>query len=144
MSSIDFNGIIPAIAVPFNQDYSIDEPELRRFSRWLAGQPGGEVSYGAFCRLLAHRASGYANAMCRRGWLWAPGEMRTRYLSWLHEQCLQPGDFYAYEGIEVAIHALRDRLVAAVAERAHTAGQSRQSEVVTAHFGGKLPDAAQG
>ncbi|WP_454688143.1 dihydrodipicolinate synthase family protein [Achromobacter aloeverae] len=40
MSSIDFNGIIPAIAVPFNQDYSIDEPELKRFSRWLAGQPG--------------------------------------------------------------------------------------------------------
>jgi 4-hydroxy-tetrahydrodipicolinate synthase len=40
VSSIDFNGIIPAIAVPFNQDYSIDEPELKRFSRWLAGQPG--------------------------------------------------------------------------------------------------------
>ncbi len=40
MSSIDFNGIIPAIAVPFNRDYSIDEPELQRFSRWLAGQPG--------------------------------------------------------------------------------------------------------
>ena len=48
---------------------------------WLAGQPGGEVSYGAFCRLLAHRASGYANAMCRRGWLWAPGEMRTARLA---------------------------------------------------------------
>lgn len=40
MSNIDFNGIIPATAVPFNQDYSIDEPELQRFSRWLAGQPG--------------------------------------------------------------------------------------------------------
>ncbi|ALM85674.1 dihydrodipicolinate synthase family protein [Bordetella sp. N] len=40
MRNIDFNGIIPATAVPFNQDYSIDEPELQRFSRWLAGQPG--------------------------------------------------------------------------------------------------------
>ena len=37
MSAIDFNGIIPAIAVPFNQDFSIDEPELRRFAQWLAG-----------------------------------------------------------------------------------------------------------
>lgn len=40
MSAINFNGIIPAIAVPFNRDHSIDEPELRRFSQWLAGQPG--------------------------------------------------------------------------------------------------------
>jgi 4-hydroxy-tetrahydrodipicolinate synthase len=40
MSGIDFNGIIPAIAVPFNKDFSIDEPELRRFAQWLAGQPG--------------------------------------------------------------------------------------------------------
>ena len=40
MSGFDFNGIIPAIAVPFTADYSIDEPELRRFSQWLASQPG--------------------------------------------------------------------------------------------------------
>ena len=40
MSGFDFNGIIPAIAVPFAADFSIDEPELRRFSQWLAGQPG--------------------------------------------------------------------------------------------------------
>ncbi len=40
MSGIDFNGIIPAIAVPFNKDCSIDVSELQRFSRWLAGQPG--------------------------------------------------------------------------------------------------------
>ena len=40
MSGFDFNGIIPAIAVPFNPDFSIDEPELRRFSQWLASQPG--------------------------------------------------------------------------------------------------------
>ena len=36
MPGLDFNGIIPAIAVPFNADFSIDEPELRRFSQWLA------------------------------------------------------------------------------------------------------------
>ncbi|MDF3838343.1 dihydrodipicolinate synthase family protein [Cupriavidus basilensis] len=40
MSDINFHGIIPAIAVPFNADYSINEPELRRFSKWLGGQEG--------------------------------------------------------------------------------------------------------
>ncbi len=40
MKSIDFNGIIPAIAVPFTRDFAIDEPELRRFAQWLAAQPG--------------------------------------------------------------------------------------------------------
>jgi 4-hydroxy-tetrahydrodipicolinate synthase len=40
MKSINFNGIIPAIAVPFRSDFSIDEQELRRFAQWLAGQPG--------------------------------------------------------------------------------------------------------
>ena len=40
MRNIDFNGIIPAIAVPFARDLSIDEPELRRFAQWLAGEPG--------------------------------------------------------------------------------------------------------
>jgi 4-hydroxy-tetrahydrodipicolinate synthase len=40
MPGIDFSGIIPAIAVPFNKDYSIDAPELQRLSRWLADQPG--------------------------------------------------------------------------------------------------------
>ena len=32
----NFKGIIPAIAVPFRADYSIDETELRRFAAWLA------------------------------------------------------------------------------------------------------------
>ncbi len=40
MPAINFKGIIPAIAVPFKSDYSIDEPELRRFSQWLAKQEG--------------------------------------------------------------------------------------------------------
>ena len=36
----NFHGIIPAIAVPFRADYGIDEPELRRFSGWLAKRKG--------------------------------------------------------------------------------------------------------
>src|ERR1700749_2835542 len=40
VKSIDFNGIIPAIAVPFTRDFSIDEPDLKRFAQWLASQPG--------------------------------------------------------------------------------------------------------
>lgn len=40
MSSIDFHGIIPAIAVPFKPNYEIDEIELGKFAGWLAGQPG--------------------------------------------------------------------------------------------------------
>ena len=35
-----FKGIIPAIAVPFRPDYSVDEAELRRFATWLARQKG--------------------------------------------------------------------------------------------------------
>jgi 4-hydroxy-tetrahydrodipicolinate synthase len=34
----NYKGIIPAIAIPFRADYSIDEEELRRFARWLAPQ----------------------------------------------------------------------------------------------------------
>ncbi|QOT79466.1 dihydrodipicolinate synthase family protein [Cupriavidus basilensis] len=40
MSDINFRGIIPAIAVPFKADYSINEPELRRFAKWLGAQEG--------------------------------------------------------------------------------------------------------
>ena len=37
---LDLKGLIPAIAVPFNEDFSIDQPGLTRFVRWLAAQPG--------------------------------------------------------------------------------------------------------
>jgi 4-hydroxy-tetrahydrodipicolinate synthase len=40
MPAIAFDGIIPAIAVPFNRDYSIDEKDLARFAQWLGRQPG--------------------------------------------------------------------------------------------------------
>ena len=35
-----FKGVLPAMQVPFNNDCSIDEPELRLFSKWLAGHEG--------------------------------------------------------------------------------------------------------
>jgi 4-hydroxy-tetrahydrodipicolinate synthase len=36
----NFHGLIPAIAVPFRPDLSIDEAEMGKFARWLAEQPG--------------------------------------------------------------------------------------------------------
>ena len=36
----NFKGIIPAIAVPFRRDHSIDEAELARFATWLARRKG--------------------------------------------------------------------------------------------------------
>jgi 4-hydroxy-tetrahydrodipicolinate synthase len=36
----NFKGIIPAIAVPFRADHSIDEVELARFATWLAKRKG--------------------------------------------------------------------------------------------------------
>jgi 4-hydroxy-tetrahydrodipicolinate synthase len=36
----NFHGLIPAMAVPFRADFSIDEQELTSFARWLAVQPG--------------------------------------------------------------------------------------------------------
>lgn len=35
-----YKGIIPAMQVPFNPDYGIDVPELRRFTQWLCSFPG--------------------------------------------------------------------------------------------------------
>jgi 4-hydroxy-tetrahydrodipicolinate synthase len=36
----NFHGLIPAMAVPFRKDHSVDEEELTQFARWLAKQPG--------------------------------------------------------------------------------------------------------
>jgi 4-hydroxy-tetrahydrodipicolinate synthase len=38
--SWEYRGILPAMQLPFAQDLSIDEPELRRFTNWLAGHKG--------------------------------------------------------------------------------------------------------
>lgn len=40
MSKWDYKGIVPAMQCPFRADYSIDEPELRRFTAWLARHDG--------------------------------------------------------------------------------------------------------
>ena len=41
MASVEaFRGILPAMQVPYREDYTIDEPELRRFAGWLAGHKG--------------------------------------------------------------------------------------------------------
>src|ERR1700690_730688 len=37
---INFHGLIPAMAVPLNEDGSIAVAELTRFAQWLAQQPG--------------------------------------------------------------------------------------------------------
>jgi 4-hydroxy-tetrahydrodipicolinate synthase len=36
----NFHGLIPAMAVPFRKDHTVDEDELTQFARWLAKQPG--------------------------------------------------------------------------------------------------------
>ena len=36
----NYRRLIPAIACPFTTDHRIDEPALRKLSRWLAEQPG--------------------------------------------------------------------------------------------------------
>lgn len=38
--TMNFHGLIPAITVPFNPDYSIDAAELGRFAAWLGRQEG--------------------------------------------------------------------------------------------------------
>ena len=35
-----FSGVIPAMAVPFRDDWKLDEDGLARFARWLVGCPG--------------------------------------------------------------------------------------------------------
>jgi dihydrodipicolinate synthase/N-acetylneuraminate lyase len=35
-----FHWVIPARAIPFHDDYKIDEEGLARFARWLAGCRG--------------------------------------------------------------------------------------------------------
>jgi 4-hydroxy-tetrahydrodipicolinate synthase len=36
----EYRGILPAMQLPFEHDLSIDEVELRRFAKWLAGHKG--------------------------------------------------------------------------------------------------------
>ena len=36
----DYKGVLPAMQLPFREDFAIDEPELRRFTSWLMGFEG--------------------------------------------------------------------------------------------------------
>ncbi len=40
MRKWDYKGILPALQVPFRDDYAIDEPELRHFVDWLLSHEG--------------------------------------------------------------------------------------------------------
>ena len=35
---LDLKGIIPATVLPLTEDHQIDEGELRKYIRWIAGQ----------------------------------------------------------------------------------------------------------
>ncbi len=78
-------------------------------------------------------------------WTWnkvAPAEVRSRYLSWVHEQSLRPGDFYAYDGMEIAIGALRDKLADAARRRSEHSASGAQ--VLSGNFRDTIPAVAHG
>ncbi|MCF3640949.1 hypothetical protein LXM94_13305 [Rhizobium sp. TRM95111] len=62
----------------------------------------------------------------------APAELRKTYLAWVKDNCLEAGDFYAYEGMEAAANALLAKLQAAVRERASTPRPTADGAVVVA------------
>mgnify|MGYP003694342169 FL=1 len=39
-----FHGVIPAMAIPFRDDFKLDGDGPARFARWLAGRPGSPRS----------------------------------------------------------------------------------------------------
>ena len=63
----------------------------------------------------------------------APEAVRHRYLSWIHHQCLVGGDFYAKDGIEAAISAMREKIEEALAGRERIADKA--GRVIAAAFG---------
>jgi 4-hydroxy-tetrahydrodipicolinate synthase len=60
----EHRGILPAMQLPFEQDLSIDEVELRRFAKWLAGHKGigGLVTNGHTGEVFALTAKQRAQA----------------------------------------------------------------------------------
>lgn len=40
MRKWDYKGILPAVQIPYREDYSLDEPEFRRFIDWLLSHEG--------------------------------------------------------------------------------------------------------
>jgi 4-hydroxy-tetrahydrodipicolinate synthase len=60
----EYRGILPALQLPFDQAFNIDEPELRRFTKWLAGHKGigGLVTNGHTGEVFALSAKQRAEA----------------------------------------------------------------------------------
>jgi 4-hydroxy-tetrahydrodipicolinate synthase len=62
--SWEYRGILPAMQLPFEPNLRIDEPELRRFTNWLAGHKGigGLVTNGHTGEVFALTAEQRADA----------------------------------------------------------------------------------
>lgn len=60
----------------------------------------------------------------------APAPLRRDYMHWVAQECLQQGDFYAYEGMEVAANSLLAKLRTINAAR-HSARSEPAKAVVT-------------
>jgi 4-hydroxy-tetrahydrodipicolinate synthase len=62
--SWEYRGVLPAMQLPFEQDLSIDEMELRRFAKWLASHKGigGLVTNGHTGEVFALTAKQRAQA----------------------------------------------------------------------------------
>jgi 4-hydroxy-tetrahydrodipicolinate synthase len=60
----EYRGILPAMQLPFEHDLSVDEVELRRFTKWLAGHKGigGLVTNGHTGEVFALTAKQRAQA----------------------------------------------------------------------------------
>jgi capsular polysaccharide export protein len=71
----------------------------------------------------------------------APEADRHRYLSWIHHECLAGGDFYAKDGIEAAVSALRAKLEKALAGKAVASDKSAQ--IITVPFGQPAKQASE-
>src|ERR1043166_5316843 len=63
-SKWEYRGILPAMQLPFDQDLALDEPQLRRFTSWLAGHKGigGLVTNGHTGEVFALTAKQRAEA----------------------------------------------------------------------------------
>ena len=65
----------------------------------------------------------------------APDNVRNRYLSWIHHECLVGGDYYAKEGIDAAVVAMREKIEAALANRSATRAADKPGRVIAGNFG---------
>ena len=61
----------------------------------------------------------------------APAALRRDYVHWIAHQCLQFGDFYAYEGIEIAANSLLAKLKAIDADMQATRSASAKAVVTS-------------